>query len=87
MSFFQITLRRSAIGLPKSTRGVLAALGLRKREQIVFHPTAPEFVGMLMKVKELVDVKTVPKVLTRAEVKAARTPEKGFVKIGNVREA
>ncbi|KKA29344.1 hypothetical protein TD95_001935 [Thielaviopsis punctulata] len=85
MSFFQITLRRSAIGLPKRTRGVLAALGLRKREQTVFHPTAPEFVGMLMKVKELVAVKEVPRALSREEVKAARTPEKGFVKIGNVR--
>lgn len=85
MSFFQITLRRSAIGLPKRTRGVLAALGLRKREQIVFHPTAPEFVGMLMKVKELVAVKEVPRALSKGEVKAGRTPEKGFVKVGNVR--
>ncbi|TGJ87273.1 hypothetical protein E0Z10_g1433 [Xylaria hypoxylon] len=38
MSYFRITLHRSAIGLPKRTRGVLAALGLRKRSQTVFHP-------------------------------------------------
>ncbi|KAK9416219.1 hypothetical protein SUNI508_01636 [Seiridium unicorne] len=45
MSFFRITLHRSAIGLPERTRGVLAALGLRKRTQTVFHPVSPQFAG------------------------------------------
>lgn len=78
MSFFRITLHRSAIGLPKRTRGVLAALGLRRRTQTVFHPVSPDFAGMIMKVKELVKVEEVAKALTKAEVKAARTPERGF---------
>ena len=56
MSFFRITLHRSAIGLPQRTHGVLAALGLRKRNQTVFHPVSPQFAGMIMKVKELVRV-------------------------------
>ncbi|KAF5616282.1 ribosomal L30 [Fusarium sp. NRRL 52700] len=56
MSFFRITLHRSAIGLPERTRGVLAALGLRRRMQTVFHPVHPQFAGMILKVKELVRV-------------------------------
>ncbi|KAK0389816.1 hypothetical protein NLU13_3389 [Sarocladium strictum] len=78
MSFFRITLLRSAIGLPERTRGVLAALGLRRRTQTVFHPVEPQFAGMILKVKELVRVEEVPVALSKREVKAARTPDKGF---------
>ncbi|KAK5997229.1 YmL33 [Cladobotryum mycophilum] len=78
MSFFRITLYRSAIGLPERTRGVLAALGLRRRMQTVFHPVEPQFAGMIMKVKELVRVQEVENALSKAQVKAARTPDKGF---------
>ncbi|KAI9158587.1 54S ribosomal protein L33 [Paramyrothecium foliicola] len=78
MSFFRITLRRSAIGLPERTRGILAALGLRRRMQTVFHPVEPQFAGMIFKVKELVQVKEVDRALTKTEVKAERTPDAGF---------
>ncbi|KAL7803226.1 ATP-citrate synthase subunit 1 [Trichoderma afarasin] len=78
MSFFRITLHRSAIGLPERTRGVLQALGLRRRMQTVFHPAEPQFAGMIMKVKELVRVQEVERRLTKREVKAERTPDKGF---------
>ncbi|KAF4453081.1 ATP-citrate synthase subunit 1 [Fusarium austroafricanum] len=78
MSFFRITLHRSAIGLPERTRGVLAALGLRRRMQTVFHPVHPQFAGMILKVKELVRVEEVDRVLSKREVKAARTPDPGF---------
>lgn len=78
MSFFRITLHRSAIGLPERTRGVLAALGLRRRMQTVFHPVHPQFAGMILKVKELVRVEEVDRVLSKKEVKAARTPDSGF---------
>ena len=78
MSFFRITLRRSAIGLPERTRGVLASLGLRRRTQTVFHPVEPQFAGMILKVKELVRVEEVPEALTKGQVKAERTPDKGF---------
>ena len=78
MSFFRITLHRSAIGLPERTRGVLAALGLRRRMQTVFHPVHPQFAGMILKVKELVRVEEVDRVLSKREVKAARTPDAGF---------
>lgn len=85
MSFFRITLHRSAIGLPKRTQGVLAALGLRKRSQVVFHPVEAQFAGMIMKVKELVRVEEVDKALSKREVRAARRPERGFEVLGNVR--
>jgi ribosomal protein L30 len=78
MSFFRITLNRSAIGLPERTRGVLAALGLRRRTQTVFHPVEAQFAGMILKVKELVKVEEVDRVMSKAEIKAARTPDKGF---------
>lgn len=77
-SFFRITLHRSAIGLPTRTRGVLAALGLHRRMQTVFHPVEPQFAGMVMKVKELVRVEEVGRALTAAELKASRTPDPGF---------
>jgi large subunit ribosomal protein L30 len=78
MSWFRITLHRSAIGLPERTRGVLAALGLRKRSNVVFHPVSAQFAGMILKVKELVKVEEVDRPLTGAEIKAERTPEPGF---------
>ncbi|KAH8706510.1 hypothetical protein BGZ61DRAFT_531691 [Ilyonectria robusta] len=78
MSYFRITLHRSAIGLPERTRGVLAALGLRRRMQTVFHPVHPQFAGMILKVKELVRVQEVDRALSKQEVKAERTPDKGF---------
>ncbi|KAJ4155182.1 hypothetical protein LMH87_000439 [Akanthomyces muscarius] len=78
MSFFRITLHRSAIGLPERTRGVLAALGLRRRMQTVFHPAEPQFAGMIFKVKELVRVAEVETALSKKEVSAERTPDAGF---------
>ncbi|KAK7425267.1 ATP citrate lyase subunit 1 [Neonectria magnoliae] len=78
MSYFRITLHRSAIGLPERTRGVLAALGLRRRMQTVFHPVHPQFAGMILKVKELVRVQEVERALSKQEVKAERTPDTGF---------
>lgn len=78
MSFFRITLLRSSIGLPERTRGVLAALGLRRRTQTVFHPVSPQFAGMILKVKELVSVQEVPEALSKMQVKAERTPDAGF---------
>ncbi|KAK7948711.1 mitochondrial 54S ribosomal protein uL30m [Apiospora aurea] len=77
-SYFRITLHRSAIGLPERTRGALAALGLRKRSQTVFHPVEPQFAGMIMKVKELVRVSEVDRALTPKELREERRPERGF---------
>ena len=78
MAFFKITLRRSAIGLPERTRGVLAALGLRRRMQTVYHPVSPQFAGMIMRVKELVDVAEADRAPSSREMSDARKPDPGF---------
>ncbi|KAI6784299.1 Ribosomal protein L30/L7E [Emericellopsis cladophorae] len=78
MAFFRITLHRSSIGMPERTRGVLHALGLRRRAQTVFHPVSRQTAGMIMKVKELVRVEEVDCSLSKNQVKAERTPDAGF---------
>lgn len=78
MPFFRITLLRSGIGLPMKTRGVLTALGLNKRMKTVFQPVSSDVAGMIMKVKELVDVEEVEERLTKNQIKANRKPDPGF---------
>jgi len=78
MSYFRITLIRSAIGLPRKSSNVLKALGLRKRMATVFHPVTMDVAGQIMKVKELVAVSEVDKPLTKEEVHQERVPDPGF---------
>jgi large subunit ribosomal protein L30 len=78
MPYFKITLLRSGIGLPFKTRGVLTALGLRKRMRTVFQPVTQSTAGMIMKVKELVDVEEVEEALTQKQVRESRKPDPGF---------
>ncbi|PGH27286.1 ribosomal protein L30 [Polytolypa hystricis UAMH7299] len=78
MSYFRITLVRSAIGLPLRTTGVLKALGLKKRMATVFHPVTPDVAGQIMKVKELVTVREVDRALTKEEVHLQRKPDVGY---------
>ncbi|KAF9890160.1 39S ribosomal protein L33, mitochondrial [Aspergillus nanangensis] len=70
MSYFRITLVRSAIGLPRRTTDVLKALGLKKRMAQVFHPVSPSVAGQIMKVKEIVSV--------QEEVRLERKPDPGY---------
>jgi ribosomal protein L30 len=78
MAFFKITLLRSGIGLPYKRRGVLAALGLRKRMATVYHPVSQDIAGMIMQVKELLLVEEVAERKTKAQMKEARRPDAGF---------
>ncbi|RKF63579.1 putative 54S ribosomal protein L33, mitochondrial [Erysiphe neolycopersici] len=78
MAYFRITLMRSGIGLTKRSRGVLEALGLRKRTKTVFLPVSPETAGQIMRVKELVSVTEVEKELSKHDLKAERRPSPGF---------
>ena len=78
MAFFKITLIRSSIGLPKRTNGVLAALGLRRRMQTVFHEVSPQVAGQIMKVKELVAVSEVEEKRSKAEMREARQSDPGY---------
>ena len=69
---------RSAIGLPAKTRGVLNALGLRKRMNTVYHPVTSSVAGQIYAVKELVDVKEVDRALSKDEMRDARRPDSGY---------
>jgi len=80
LTHFKITLRRSAIALPERYAATLRALGLRKRLQTVFHPHGQVAAGMILRVKELVQVSNVPAsaVRTRAELREERRPPRGY---------
>ncbi|WFD32854.1 hypothetical protein MSPP1_003905 [Malassezia sp. CBS 17886] len=56
---YRVTLRRSAIGLPRRTGRVLEALGLRRRLQSVYHEQNAAIAGAILAVKELVHVDNV----------------------------
>ncbi|WRT64010.1 ribosomal protein L30 [Kwoniella shivajii] len=70
-----ITLIRSPIGLPSSSRLTLEALGLFRLRQAVLHPYGETTAGRILRVKELVHVSNV----TEAEGKklAARSRSQG----------
>lgn len=78
MTYFRITLMRSAIGLPLRKNMVLHALGLKKRMATVFYPVSQDVAGQIMKVKELVDVQEVDEPLTKAQVHLRRKPDPGY---------
>ncbi|KAG8743802.1 hypothetical protein FRC11_013722, partial [Ceratobasidium sp. 423] len=75
---FRITLRRSAIGLPKLSKRTLGALGIHRRGATVFQNHSPEAAGKILRVQELVEVENVPesevkiKQAMRRESKAVR---------------
>ncbi|PKI82689.1 hypothetical protein MVES1_003885 [Malassezia vespertilionis] len=56
---FRVTLRRSAIGLPKRSAQILEALGLHRRLQSVYHAQTPSIAGAILGVKELIHVENV----------------------------
>lgn len=64
--------------MPKRVRGVLEALGLRRRMKTVFYPVTPEVAGQIMKVKELVHVQEVSNALSKAELRDERKPDPGY---------
>lgn len=82
---FRVTLRRSGISLGKRVQGTLAALGLRRRMQTVYHAHTPEAAGMILAVKELVEVDNVPAsaVRTAGQQRAERKAPRGFVVVGS----
>ncbi|GBB84256.1 hypothetical protein RclHR1_10890003 [Rhizophagus clarus] len=74
--FYKITLRRSTIGLPLKLRKVVRALGLRRLQQSVYHSQTAYIAGMILKVKEILQVNNVKRIPSPEERKRA---EKGYV--------
>jgi large subunit ribosomal protein L30 len=55
----KVTLKRSTIGCLKDQKATVAALGLRKPNQVVIKPDNPCIRGMLFKVRHLVEVEEI----------------------------
>ena len=59
MAKLKVTLVKSSIGSTKRQKATLAALGLRKMNQTVEHNDSPEIIGMVNKMRHLVNVEEV----------------------------
>ena len=59
MAKLSVTWKVSGIGYERSQRRTIEALGLRKLHQTVVHDDTPTILGMLHKVRHLVEVQTV----------------------------
>ncbi|MCH8038733.1 MAG: 50S ribosomal protein L30 [Nitrospinae bacterium] len=55
-SLISITLKHSPVGRPYRQRLVLKGLGLRRLHQTVQRPQTPQVLGLIDKVKHLVEV-------------------------------
>jgi len=56
MAKIRIKQVRSKIGRPESQKRTLAALGLRKLNQVKEHEATPQVLGMIKKVQHLLEV-------------------------------
>lgn len=56
MKKIKVTQVRSQINRPQNQKRTLAALGLKRINQVVEHDATPTIVGMVNKVKHLVSV-------------------------------
>jgi large subunit ribosomal protein L30 len=54
-----ITQVRSGINRPKDQKATLIALGIKKMHNAVEHEATPQILGMINKIKHLIDVKEV----------------------------
>ncbi|KAI0688226.1 hypothetical protein BC835DRAFT_1522489 [Cytidiella melzeri] len=85
LTHYRITLRRSAIALPKHIKGTLVSLGIHRRMQTVYHEHSPINAGKILAVKELVEVENVPAsaVRTKTEQKQERKAPRGYQVVGS----
>lgn len=56
MATIKIKQVRSKIKCPKDQKRTLEALGLKKMQSVVEHESTPQILGMVAKVKHLVEV-------------------------------
>ena len=89
LTHYRITLRRSAIALPKNIKGTLEALGIHRRLQTVYHRHTPDIAGKILTVKELVTVENVPAsaVRNKLEQRLDRKASRGYQVTGSKLEA
>lgn len=56
MAKIRIKQVRSKIGCPERQKKTLVALGIKRNHQVVEHEATPQILGMVTKVKHLVEV-------------------------------
>ncbi len=56
MARLKVTLKKSAIGAPKDHKATVAALGLRKLNAVRYHNDLPQVMGMINKVRYMLEV-------------------------------
>jgi large subunit ribosomal protein L30 len=85
LTHYRITLRRSAIALPKHIKGTLVSLGIHRRMQTVYHEHSPINAGKILAVKELVEVENVPAsaIRTKQEQRQERKAPRGYKLVGS----
>lgn len=78
MVFYRIVLRRSLIGVPKSTKSIVKSLGLGKRGSVIYRKATPACAGSLAKIKELISVEVTENELSKMEQREIRKSNPGF---------
>lgn len=78
-----ITQIKSGINRPKRQKATLVALGIKKMHQVVEHEATPQILGMIVKVKHLVEVKEVS---ASKEVKEEKKEVKEVTVVKKVKE-
>lgn len=81
MSFFKVTLKRSLIGLPEKTKLSAEALGVgyKRTGRTVYKRINPSNAGLILKLKELVDVEVVNEAKTKEQIISERKSNAGFI--------
>ena len=59
MSKLRITWKKSAIGYPKDQKRSVRALGFRSLNGVVEHDDSPQILGMIRKVRHLIEVEKI----------------------------
>jgi len=76
--FYKITQTRSTIGCHPRIRKNIEALGLKRRNQIIYQRVSPSTAHRIGVVKELVKIELVNKPKTQEELAAERKFNPGF---------
>lgn len=76
--FFKVTQLKSTIGLPNLYKETLHSLGLRRRNQTVYHKIIPQQAGQIARVKELVKVELSPVFKDKLQMREERKSNPGF---------
>ncbi|KAI8979371.1 hypothetical protein BDF20DRAFT_869142 [Mycotypha africana] len=81
-NYYKITLKRSTIGTPSDFRAATKTLGLFRLHQTTYRPVNATNAGLILKLKELVNVEIVDRIPDKSEL-AAKKPPKGYTVVGN----